>query len=153
MRSLAIHPEDPNLVFAGTSAGQLYLSRDGGRSWGNAGAALPFPGWVVSSLRFDPNRPERLWVVPARHLGQRPRRLLGRPRQDLGDARRAACRTSRPMSLALVPGREGHLYAGTLSGVWGTENSGESWRRLTGDLPEVAEGHQPATSTRGSPTR
>src|SRR4051812_18926952 len=65
--SLAIHPQDPDVVFAGTSAGQIYLSRDGGRTWVDAGPALPFPGWVVSSLRFDPNpvggdpnRPPRL---------------------------------------------------------------------------------------------
>ena len=27
VRSLAIHPDDPDTVFAGTSSGQLYLSR------------------------------------------------------------------------------------------------------------------------------
>src|SRR6185436_11547160 len=62
VRSLAIHPDDPDMVFAGTSAGQLWLTRDAGRSWSNAGSPLPFPGWLVSALRFDPNRPGRLWV-------------------------------------------------------------------------------------------
>lgn len=136
VRSLAIHPEDPSLVFAGTSAGQLYLSRDGGRSWGNAGAALPFPGWLVSSLRFDPNRPERLWVSlqgiwGSGHVASS---------DDLGktwETRSGGLPNEPAYVLALVPGREGHLYTGTLSGVWGTENNGKSWRRLTGDLPEV----------------
>src|ERR1043165_4519706 len=63
VRAIAIHPEDPDRIFAGTSAGQLWLSRDAGRTWAPAGAPLPFPGWVVSALRFDPNHPTRLWVA------------------------------------------------------------------------------------------
>src|SRR3954468_7484247 len=49
--SLAIPPQDPDVVFAGTSAGQIYLSRDGGRTWVDAGPALPFPRWVGARLR------------------------------------------------------------------------------------------------------
>src|SRR5438270_5072983 len=63
VRSMAIAPDDPDLVLAGTTTGQLYLSRDGGASWQDAGAPLAFAGWVVSSLRWDPNRPHRLWMA------------------------------------------------------------------------------------------
>jgi photosystem II stability/assembly factor-like uncharacterized protein len=136
IRSLAIQPDDPDVVLAGTSAGQLYLSKDGGRSWTDAGVPLPFPGWLVSSLRFDPNRTARLWVSlqgvwGGGHVASS---------DDLGKtwASRAAGLPEEPVyTLALVPGHEGRLYAGTLSGVWGTEDGGESWRRLTGALPEV----------------
>src|SRR5579863_6067131 len=62
IRSLAISPDSPDVVYAGTSAGQLYISRDGGLSWSDAGGPLPFPGWVVSALAFDPNKSDRLWV-------------------------------------------------------------------------------------------
>ena len=140
VRSLVIHPRDPDVVFAGTSAGQVYLSRDGGESWKDAGAHLPFPGWVVGALRFDPNRdPEerpRLWVALWGIWGGGHVAFS----DDLGKTwvARAAGLPEEPVyTLALVPGREGHLYAGTLSGVWGTKDAGESWRRLTGDLPEV----------------
>lgn len=136
VRSLAIHPEDPDLVFAGTSSGQLYLSRNGGRTWGDAGAPLAFPGWVVSALRFDPNRPSRLWVGLWGVWGSGHVAFS----DDLGKswAARAGGLPDEPVyTLALVPGREGRMYAGTLSGVWGTEDGGESWRRLTGDLPEI----------------
>jgi photosystem II stability/assembly factor-like uncharacterized protein len=140
VRSLAIHPDDPDRVFAGTSAGQLYVSQDGGRSWSDAGAHLPFPGWLVSALRFDPNRTQeggaRLWVSlqgvwGGGHVGFS---------DDLGKTwvSRAAGLPQEPVyTLALVPGREGRLYAGTLSGVWGTEDGGVSWRRLTGELPQA----------------
>ncbi len=136
MRSLAVHPDDPDRVFAGTSAGQLYVSRDAGRTWSNAGSPLPFPGWVVSALRFDPNQAGRLWVSlqgiwGGGHVGYS---------DDLGASwvSRAAGLPEEPVyTIALVPGQEGRLYAGTLSGVWGTEDGGGTWRRLTAALPEA----------------
>lgn len=138
--SLAIHPQDPDMVFAGTSAGQIYLSRDGGRTWVDAGSYLPFPGWVVSSLRFDPNsdssRP-RLWaalrgiwggghVASSDDLG---RTWISRAREGL---------PNEPVyALALTPGHPGRVFAGTVSGVYGTEDEGKTWRYLTPGLPEV----------------
>jgi photosystem II stability/assembly factor-like uncharacterized protein len=135
--SVAFHPEDPDLVFAGTSSGQVYLSRNGGRTWTNAGSHLPFAGWVVSHLRFDPNQPSRLWAALRGVWGGG--HVVAS--DDLGKTWISQARSGLPnepvYTLALVPGREGRLYAGTASGVYGTEDGGVSWRRLTGDLPEV----------------
>ena len=93
----------------------------------------------MGALRFDPNRPDgpaRLWVGLWGVWGSGHVAFS----DDLGKTwvSRAGGLPNEPVyTLALVPGREGRLYAGTLSGVWGTEDGGESWRRLTGDLPEV----------------
>jgi photosystem II stability/assembly factor-like uncharacterized protein len=136
VRTMAVHPDDPNVVLSGTSAGQIYLSRDAGRSWADAGKALPFPGWVVSRLQFDPNRHGRLWVALWGIWGSGQVAYT----DDLGKswvARSAGLPDENVFSLALVPGREGILFAGTLTGVYGTEDGGASWRRLTGDLPEI----------------
>jgi photosystem II stability/assembly factor-like uncharacterized protein len=141
VRAIALHPEDPDQIFAGTSSGQLWRTRDAGRTWGPAGAALPFPGWVVSALRFDPNRMEpqsqpRLWVALWGIWGSGHVAFS----DDLGKTwvARAGGLPDEPVyTLALVPGREGHLYAGTRSGVWGTVDGGGTWTRLTGALPEV----------------
>ncbi len=139
VRSLAVHPVRPDLVYAGTSAGQLYVSRDGGRSWHDAGAPLPFPGWVVTALQFDPDRvpdhPDRLWAAlrgiwSGGHVAY----------SDDGGRTWVARGTGLEdgvYSLARVPGREGRLYAGTGSGVWGSRDDGQTWRRLTGALPEL----------------
>ena len=136
VRSLAAAPDDPDTIFAGTSGGHVYVSRDGGKRWDDAGASLPLPGWVVSDLLFDPERPGRLWaalwgiwgsgqVVVSDDGGTT---WLGR-----GDDLSA----SQVYTLAAVPGRPDRLYAGTLSGVWATDDAGLSWRRLTSNLPEV----------------
>ncbi|HEV7516403.1 MAG TPA: YCF48-related protein [Thermoanaerobaculia bacterium] len=138
VRSLAIVPDDPDTLLAGTSAGQVYLSQNGGRSWKDAGAPLPFPGWVVSRLVFDPNKPSRLWVALWGVWGSGQVAYS----DDLGkswSARSAGLPDEPVYTLALVPGKEGRLYAGTLSGVYGSEDGGASWKHLTGDLPEMAK--------------
>ncbi len=136
VRALAIHPEDPDAVLAGTASGQVYLSRDGGASWDDAGMSLPFRGWVVSALHFDPNRPSRLWAALRGVWGGG----LVAYSDDLGThwiPRREGLAGEPVYALALVRGKEGWLYAGTSSGVWGSRDGGMSWRRLTWDLPDV----------------
>lgn len=149
VRSMIVAPDDPDLVLAGTTTGQLYLSRDGGASWQDAGPPLQFAGWVVSSLRWDPNRPHRLWVSLWGVWGSGQVACS----DDLGKswaARSAGLPPQEPVySLALVPGREGRLFAGTLSGVYGTEDGGASWRRLTADQPDMEK----VTSLLVDPTR
>lgn len=141
VRSLAVHPRHPDLVYAGTSAGQLYVSRDGGRHWRDAGEPLPFPGWVVTAVLFDPDRvpdhPDRIWVAlrgiwSGGHVASSDDG--GRTWVARGDG------LADPVySLARVPGREGRLYAGTGSGVWGSRDGGVTWKRLTAALPELAK--------------
>jgi photosystem II stability/assembly factor-like uncharacterized protein len=138
VRTVAVHPQDPDLVLAGTASGQVYVSRNAGRTWANAGPHLPFPGWVVSSLRFDTNRPERLWVAlrgiwGGGHVASS---------DDLGKTWNTRVQGGLPAeepvyTLALVPGHQGRIYAGTLSGVYGTEDGGVSWRRLTAEQPDM----------------
>ncbi len=137
VRSLAFDPRNPDRVFAGTSGGHVYRSDDAGLTWSDAGATLALPGWVVSDLDFDPDVPGRLWaalwgtwgggmVAVSDDAG-----ATWQPRgyEDLKD--------TQVYTLARVPGDEGSLYAGTLSGVWGSTDGGGSWRRLTVDLPDV----------------
>jgi photosystem II stability/assembly factor-like uncharacterized protein len=148
IRSMAIAPDDPDLVLAGTTTGQLYLSRDGGASWRDAGAPLPFPGWVVSSLRWDPNRRGRLWVALWGVWGSGQVAYS----DNFGEtwvARSGGLPDEPVYSLALVPGSPGHLFVGTLSGVWGSDDGGGDWRRLTAALPELEK----VTSLVVDPTR
>lgn len=138
VRSLVIHPTEPDTVLAGTSSGQVFLSTDGGEQWRAAGPYLPFPGWVVSALAFDPNRPDRLWAGLRGVWGDG----LISVSDDLGATwlPRVGDLPDLPVySLAPVPGKEGKLYAGTLDGVWGTEDGGETWTKLSGAIPEMAK--------------
>jgi photosystem II stability/assembly factor-like uncharacterized protein len=146
VRSLAIEPGNPDLLLAGTSAGQVYRTNDGGASWTDAGLSLPFPGWVVSSLRFETTgsraakngAPPRLWaglwgIWSGGHVASS---------DDLGAtwaSRSGDLPDIQVYAVAPVPGEEGRLYAATAQGVWGTVDAGKSWRYLTVALPEIGK--------------
>lgn len=149
VRSLAVDPRDPSLVFAGTSAGQVYVSHDGGGRWIDAGSPLPFRGsWVVSDLAFDPDRPGRLWAAlrgiwSGGHVAFT---------DDFGEhwvSRGRDLHGVSVHSLVLVPCRSvgecqstdgrpaGTLYAGTSDGVWGSSDGGVTWAKMPGQPPEL----------------
>ena len=138
VRAAVVDPQNPDVVLAGTSAGQLFISRSGGASWSDAGVAVPFPGWVVGALRFDPNRQSRLWVALWGVWGSGQVAFS----DDLGktwSARSSGLPDEPVYTLALVPGREGKIYAAASSGVWGTEDGGASWRQLTASIVDMGK--------------
>ena len=134
VRSIAIHPEDPDLLLAGTSAGQLYRSHDGGATWAEAGPRAALAGWVVSDLVFDPDRPDRLWAALWGVWGGG----MVLVSDDLGEVwspRAEGLPGHQVYTLAAAGG--GRFYAGTRTGVYGSTDGGESWRELTAAVPEV----------------
>jgi photosystem II stability/assembly factor-like uncharacterized protein len=135
--SVAFSPGDPQVAIAGTAAGQVYASRDGGNTWAPAGAVFPLSGWIVASLQFDPNRPTRLWaalrgvygggaVVRSDDLGR-----SWESRAQIGD--------DVVYALALVPGEEGRLFLGTRRGVLGSTDGGATWKVLSRAQPDLVE--------------
>src|SRR5688572_20741712 len=63
IRSIAIAPRDPDMLLAGSAAGHVYVSRDAGATWSDAGDPVPLPGYVVGTLEFDPHDHGRLWTA------------------------------------------------------------------------------------------
>jgi photosystem II stability/assembly factor-like uncharacterized protein len=137
VRSLAIDPRQPDRILAGTSAGHVYRSEDGGDTWNEASPSLPLQGWVVGTLRFDPNVPGRLWAGLRGVWGGG----MVVVSDDLGTTwtpRRGGLPTDRSVyALALVPGQPGRLYAATGRGVYTTSDGGASWLEATGPYPEI----------------
>ena len=138
VRSLVFDPAEPRRAFAGTSAGHLYRTDDGGECWRNAGVEAPFPGWVVGTLRFDPNRPGRLWaglwgiwgggaVAFSDDLGVT--WTHPRPRRCRRAIRSTPWRRCRARSTA--------LFVGTRTGVLVSDDAGLTWRGVSAGEPEL----------------
>ncbi len=136
VRTVVFDPADPERAFAGTSGGQVYVSHDAGATWSDAGLTVPFRGWVVSDLVFDPERPGRLWAALWGLWGGG----MVAATDDGGrswDVRSAGLEGTQVYTLAAVPGRPDRLYAGTLSGVYRSDDAGTTWRHVSALLPEV----------------
>ncbi|MDH4144664.1 MAG: hypothetical protein OEY23_05780 [Acidimicrobiia bacterium] len=140
VRALQIHPEHPEVVFAGAQDGP-YRSQDGGDTW----ERLDFPGagLPVWSFAVDPFAPDTIYagVGPAAayrsddagttwtHLEA----AVMENRVDMGFPTRMICLTP-------DPSRPGALYAGVeVGGVMRTEDGGATWADVTGPLVRMAD--------------
>lgn len=59
-RSLLVHPKEPNLVYAGSTGGGVFLSEDGAKTW--RPLADDLPSTTVACMALHPKDPETLLV-------------------------------------------------------------------------------------------
>jgi photosystem II stability/assembly factor-like uncharacterized protein len=152
VRTIAIHPRDPQVVYVGTQYGP-YRSVDGGDQWDR----LPFPdqGGVVWTIVFHPQSPQILY------LGTAPPAIY---RSDNGGeswqqlpivATAGAVRMVFPMRvirLAIDPDDGNHIYAALeVGGVIRSRDGGNTWSDCTPALLTLAE-HPHLRSQLGSDT-
>lgn len=141
VRTLAVHPQSPKVLYAGTEAG-LYRSLDGGEAW----ERLPTPfdageGWqagtLIWSLLLHPREPETIFVgtcPPALYRS----RDGGATWEKLAANMTPDCppiRYSRVTCIVADPHRASTLWAGVeIDGVWRSTNGGDSWEKLDAGL-------------------
>lgn len=138
--ALAVHPQDPQTVYAGTARG-LYVTRDGASTWeyvngvdGVASSAArgnpdmeQMPAPSIADVLFDPTDPEMLYVA------SRPGAILRS--QDGGatwEQAAAGLDPNEPVNDLLAdPNRPGVFYAGSsLSGVFVSTDGGDTWQAI-----------------------
>jgi photosystem II stability/assembly factor-like uncharacterized protein len=128
VRSLAADPRDPRVVYLGTADGILYRSEDGGRRWRSLTPGFPKRGMSLDDLWVDPRGRVLVgyWDVSgngggvARSLdgGQSFTILSGIEGQTV-------------KALSFAPSNPDVLAAGTASGVFRSDDGGDSWRRIS----------------------
>ncbi|MDH3524757.1 MAG: hypothetical protein OES32_14330 [Acidobacteriota bacterium] len=139
VRSLAFDPAVAGRVLAGTSAGQVYESLDGGTTWRAAGERVALPGWVVSDLQFDPHHEGRVWAALWALWGADGTVAVSEDGGRTWLGRGAGLPARQVYALALAADRAGELFAATRDGVWGSRDAGASWRPLTAAHPGMGK--------------
>jgi photosystem II stability/assembly factor-like uncharacterized protein len=141
VRCLAYDPSDPNRILLGTSAGQLFVSRDGGSSW------VPFAhlgsgdDLVIDHIVFDPTNPQTIYAAG-----------WGLYHDDEGDVFRSddggvtwraldGVHGKSIRALAMAPSDHNILVIGALDGVFRSPDGGATWAKMTPENPEVLENH------------
>ena len=140
VRAIALHPTQPDTVFAGTQAG-LYRSDDGGDTWRSLG--LPGPLQTVWSIALDPRDAGTIFVGVegfavwrSRDGGAHWQKLDvptpgGIPEMPF---------PTRVVRIVIDPSEPDTVYAGLeVHGVVRSRDGGDSWRNVSADLLALAD--------------
>lgn len=139
-RAFAVHPDNPDVIYAGTQDGP-YRSTDGGTRWERLG--FPEQGAVVWSLAFHPTSPRVMYaglapvaIYRSEDGGDNWRRLPGA--RSPGHCEMGF--PTRVVRIVLEPARPDTVYAGLeVSGVIRSTDGGETWTDLSAPLVRLAE--------------
>ncbi len=136
--SVAVHPDNPDIVYAGSEPAALFRSADGGESWEECAAFRAAPeskDWFfhgnrlphVRDLRLAPGKPERIYA--GIEVGGMVRSW------DAGDSWKQLHGMDADVHLIHVSQSEPDVvYAATAEGPYRSKDAGDSWQTLAGGL-------------------
>ncbi len=131
VRSLAVHPDRPEIFFLGTSDGQIFVSEDAGETWSQLVPGLNRRNLVIDNLAFDPLDPNTLysatWELKSDKGWLFRTRDGGQTWQEISlDRFSSAIR-----AIAIAPSAPQQIALGISEGVILTLDGGETWDRIT----------------------
>ena len=141
VRSLAYDPGDPNRILLGTSAGQLFISQDGGRSWAIFAHLGPGDDYVFDHIVFDPTNPATLYAAAWGLFNDNDGGVFrsddgGRTWRELMGAHGKSIR-----ALTMAPSDHNTLVIGALDGVFRSRDGGATWERISPENHAAIENH------------
>ncbi len=126
--SLAIDPDLPANIFAGTNGDGTYKSPDGGRSWHqfNKGLQRGTISAIVNQVVFHPQDSQTLYAATT--VGVFQSTDGGRTWRE---SMSGMIEVNFVVSLAIDPIKPKVIYAGTTGGVYRTKTGAENWVKVT----------------------
>lgn len=128
VRALVVDGADPDLLFLGTSQGEVYRSTDGGASWTATRRSIPFPGYVVDNLIIDGRG--HLWAAGWGLWGGG----VVAVSEDQGATWSRRDRGLEEVSVRALAVEETNpdvVVAGGLTGVYRSLDAGRSWKKIS----------------------
>lgn len=134
-RALVIHPQNPDVMYAGASGGGVWKTTDAGKTWSPATDFLSSDS--IQSLAMDPHDPNTIYAGTGDNIGGsvgiRGRGIF--KTTDGGQSWSLLSGTDRDAnfyynySLVVSPNDSQRIYAGTSTGVWTSADGGNNWTR------------------------
>jgi photosystem II stability/assembly factor-like uncharacterized protein len=131
VRALIADPAAPDTLYLGTSGGEVYVSRDGAKSWTNPRYGVPFPNYIVDNLVLD--REGHLWaacwglwgggVIAVSNDGGRTWERRDKGLEDLS-----------VRAIAIDPHDANVIVAGGLTGVHRSLDGGRTWKQISDQI-------------------
>jgi photosystem II stability/assembly factor-like uncharacterized protein len=137
LTTLAVSPQDGNVIWTGSDDGQVHVTTSGGAFWQNVSAALP-DRWITS-VRGDPHHRETAYVTLSGFRWAEPLSHVYRT-ADLGlnwDPIAGNLPEAPVNDLIVDPLFSGRYFVATDLGVYETRDGGTTWAVMGLDLPNV----------------
>jgi photosystem II stability/assembly factor-like uncharacterized protein len=141
VKGLALHPDDPRVIFGAIEEGWVVRSQDAGNSWQNIKAGVEFDAHSVAVMPDNP-----AVVIATSGQGVYKSTNGGDSFVETSDGlecrymAQLVCHPARPQVLftaaAAVPPPFWRRPEGASSAFFRSEDQGETWQRLAGGLPE-----------------
>ncbi len=141
VRSLAFDPSNPEYILLGTSAGQLFASKDAGATWQLFAHFKLSDDYVFDHIIFDPTNPATIYVAGWGLFNESEGGVFrsddaGKTWKELPGAHGHSIR-----ALAMAPSDHNTLVIGALDGVFRSRDAGATWERMSPENPEIMENH------------
>ena len=142
--AIAESPKEKGLIWAGTSDGQVQVTRDGGKNWNNVTKNIPnLPPWGTVS-NIEPSRYDTgtAYIAVDFHQVNNRDPFVYRTR-DFGNSWTAITNGIPHSMLSYAhcvredPVRQGLLYLGTEGGMFVSFDDGGNWEPLQANLPHA----------------
>src|SRR5689334_8596844 len=127
VRALVVDPSNPDRFYFGTLDGQIYTSNDGGKRWQllyNFGK----PRLFVDNIIVDERNPKVIYVGAHRH--NQPGGFFKSTDGGVTWRESAQMKNEAIHSLAHSDSNPDTLIAGTFTGVFRSDDAGETWKQL-----------------------
>ena len=136
--AIAIAPSDPEVVYAGTDDGRVWMSPDGRVSWLDVSEGLP-ERWVTR-IGIDPNDPLVAYVTFSGLKWKDPQpHIFKTESAGLAWSDISSNLPDVPLNaVAVDPIDTNVLYVGSDLGVFASADGGDSWQPLADGMPLVA---------------
>ena len=133
VRTLIASPDNPDLLYLGTSDGQIFRSTNGAQIWQRLKPGLDKRGLSIDNLAIDPRNTKVIyaaaWTV-AQGSGEEGGVFKS---EDSGEKWSLLSETKglTLLSLALAPSDSSIVFAGAKSGLFRSVDSGKNWVRIS----------------------
>jgi len=131
VRSLVVHPENPERIFLGTADGQVYVSRNAGREWEKVIPGLRRRDLAVDTLVFDPNDADTLYAAGWELKSDRGALFRTRDGGDTWERMELGKYQSSIRAVSVSPLNSDLIAVGITEGVLLSKNGGATWRRIS----------------------
>ncbi len=142
--TLAVHPTNPQIVYAGAANGGVWKSNDGGASWSPMPGEEARPVLAMGSIAIDPVNPNVVYAGTGEPNGGTSTGGRGIYKTVDGGATWTLLGSGSPFPIGgkvyrLVVGPDSRVWAATPQGLLRSADGGATWKVIGNGLPKNVE--------------